>query len=261
MWRDFRDLKERYEELLEKYDDNTVKTENEIEDTYKEIINEIKKINLLKMTGLKIHINKYFKNMKYLEIDLKEDISVKEETVVKAELIKNEYPNFFSFLGFSSKNIIQKILYVIFRFKKIEVDIINFEREIDNIVYRRELLVIYNRLMIDEVKELRKSIESLLKYIDKIEGQFTEFKKEILLSKEPDGSFNKKKLSWEDGMVFYRYNEFIEILMEVISSKYSSLENEISKGKEVISRIDNLIASFNKNECNVKGLISIVKKY
>ena len=89
MWRDFRDLKERYEELLEKYDDNTVKTENEIEDTYKEIINEIKKINLLKMTGLKIHINKYFKNMKYLEIDLKEDISVKEESVVKAELIKN----------------------------------------------------------------------------------------------------------------------------------------------------------------------------
>ena len=57
---------------------------------------------------------------------------------------------------------------MIFRFKKIEVDIINLEREIDNIVYRRELLVIYNRLMIDEVKELRKSIESLLKYIDKI---------------------------------------------------------------------------------------------
>lgn len=261
MWRDFRDLQERYEELLKKYDDNTVKTENEIEDTYKEIINEIKKINLLKMTGLKIHINKYFKNMKYLEIDLNEAISVKEESVVKAELIKNEYPNFFSFLGFSSKNIIQKILYVIFRFKKIEVDIINLEREIDNIVYRRELLVIYNRLMIDEVKELRKSIESLLKYIDKIEGQFTECKKDILLSKELDGTFNNKKLSWEAGMVFYRYNEFIEILMEVISSKYSSLENEISKGKEVISRIDNLIASSDKNECNVKGLISIVKKY
>ncbi|MBM6862087.1 hypothetical protein H9X78_16865, partial [Clostridium saudiense] len=110
-----------------------------------------------------------------------------------------------------------KILYVIFRVKKIEVDIINLEREIDNIVYRRELLVIYNRLMIDEVKELRKSIESLLKYIDKIEGKFTECKKEILLSKEPDGTFNKKKLSWEAGMVFHRYNEFIEILMEVIS--------------------------------------------
>ena len=62
-------------------------------------------------------------------------------------------------------------------------------------------------------------------------------------------------------MVFYRYNEFIEILIEVISNKYSSLENEISKGKEVISRIDNLIASSDKNECNVKGLISIVKKY
>lgn len=105
--------------------------------------------------------------------------------------------------------------------------------------------------MRDEVKELRKSIEYLLKYIDKIEGQFTVYKNEILLSKEADGTFNKKKLSWECGMVFYRYNEFIELLMEVIKSKYSSLENEISKGKEIISRIDNLIERFNKKEYSI----------
>ena len=138
-----------------------------------------------------------------------------------------------------------------FRIKKVEDEVINFGKEVDDIIYRRELLVIYNRLMRDEVRELRKSIEELLKYIDKIEGQFTIYKEDILLSKEKDGSFNKKKLSWECGMVFYRYSEFIEILMEVIKSRYSSLENEISKGKEIISRIDNLIVRFNRSICSI----------
>lgn len=244
----FRFFKERYEDILKRYNDNTVKTEKEIEDIYKEVINEIKKVNLLKLTGLRIHINKYFKNMKYLEVDVNESISLKEEFIERAELINTEYPDFFSFLGFSSKNPIQKMLYMTFRVKKVEDEVINFEKEIDDIIYRRELLVIYNRLVRDEVRELRKSIEDLLKYIDKIEGQFTVYKKEILLSKEKDGSFNNKKLSWECGIIFYRYNEFIEILMEVIKNKYSSLENEISKGKEIISRIDNLITRFNRKE-------------
>ena len=251
MWTAFNSLKERYEEILKRYNDNTIKTESEIEDIYKEVVNDIKRINLLKLTGLRIHVNKYFKNMKYLKVDINESISLKEESIERAELIKNEYPNFFSFLGFSSKNPIQKILYMTFRIKKVEDEVINFEKEIDDIIYRREVLVIYNRLMRDEVKELRKSIEDLLKYIDKIEGQFTVYKNEILLYKEPDGTFNKKKLSWECGMVFYRYNEFIELLMEVIKSKYSSLENEISKGKEIISRIDNLIERFNKKEYSI----------
>lgn len=253
-------MKERYEEILKRYNDNTVKTESEIEDIYKEVVNEIKRINLLKLTGLRIHINKYFKNMKYLEIDINESISLKEESIAKPELINNEYPDFSVFLDFSSKNTIQKILYMIFRVKKIEQEVINFEKEIDNIIYRRQLLVIYNRLIRDEVKELRKSIEKVIKYIDEIEGQFTVYKKDILLSKEKDGSFNKKKLSWESGMVFYRYNEFIELLMEVIKNKYSFLENEISKGKEIISRIDNLIDSFNRSEYSVKNLIYYVKK-
>ncbi|MBC5628740.1 hypothetical protein H8S20_07545 [Clostridium sp. NSJ-6] len=251
MWREFKSLKERYEESLKRYDDNTVETESEIEDIYKEVVNEIKRINLLKLTGLRIHINRYLKNMKYLEMELNGTISVKEESIERAELIKTEYPNFFSFLGFNSKNLIQKMLYMSFKIKKVEDEVINFEKEIDDIIYRREVLVIYNRLMRDEVKELRKSIEYLLKYIDKIEGQFTVYKNEILLSKEADGTFNKKKLSWECGMVFYRYNEFIELLMEVIKSKYSSLENEISKGKEIISRIDNLIERFNKKEYSI----------
>ncbi|SCJ38044.1 Uncharacterised protein [uncultured Clostridium sp.] len=248
MWGEFKTLKEKYEDILKRYNDNTIKTENEIEDIYKEVLNEIKKVNLLKLTGLKIHINKYFKNMKYLEVELNESISLKEESIERAELINTEYPDFLSFLGFSSKNPIQKMLYMTFRVKKVEDEVINFEKEIDDIIYRRELLVIYNRLVRDEVRELRKSIEDLLKYIDKIEGQFTVYKKDILLSKEADGSFSKKKLSWECGMVFYRYNEFIEILMEVIKNKYSSLENEISKGKEIISRIDNLITRFNRKE-------------
>lgn len=252
MWTAFNSLKERYEEILKRYNDNTIKIESEIEDIYKEVVNDIKRINLLKLTGLKIHINKYLKNMKYLEVDINESISLKEESIERAELIKTEYPNFFSFLGFSSKNSIQKILYMTFRIKKVEDEVINFGKEVDDIIYRRELLVIYNRLMRDEVRELRKSIEELLKYIDKIEGQFTIYKEDILLSKEKDGSFNKKKISWECGMVFYRYSEFIEILMEVIKSRYSSLENEISKGKEIISRIDNLIGRFNRSEYIVK---------
>ncbi len=260
MWREFKSLKERYEEILRRYNDNIVKTESEIEDIYKEVVNEIKRINLLKLTGLRIHINKYFKNMKYLEIDINESISLKEESIAKSELINNEYPDFSVFLDFSSKNTIQKILYMIFRVKKIEQEVINFEKEIDNIIYRRQLLVIYNRLIRDEVKELRKSIEKVIKYIDEIEGQFTVYKKDILLSKEKDGSFNKKKLSWESGMVFYQYNKIIELLMEVIKNKYSFLENEISKRKEIINRIDNLIDSFNRSEYSVKNLIYYVKK-
>ena len=251
MWKEFRDLRERYEGILTKYYANTLNTENEIEDIYKEAVNEIKKINLLKLTGLKFHINKYFKNMNYLEVDLNEDISVNEESVSRAELISNEYPNFFSFLGFSSKNIIQQILCMTFRVKKLEEEVVNFENEIDDIIYRRELMVIYSKLMRDEAKELREYIENLLKYIDDIESKFTEYKDDILLSKEVDGTFNKKKLSWESGIVFYRYNQFIDILMEVIKSKYTSLENEISKGKEIISKIDNLISNFNRSAYSI----------
>ena len=133
MWTAFNSLKERYEEILKRYNDNTIKIESEIEDIYKEVVNDIKRINLLKLTGLKIHINKYLKNMKYLEVDINESISLKEESIERAELIKTEYPNFFSFLGFSSKNPIQKILYITFRVKKVEQEVINFEKEIDNI--------------------------------------------------------------------------------------------------------------------------------
>lgn len=133
MWTAFNSLKERYEDILKRYNDNTVKTESEIEDIYKEVVNDIKRINLLKLTGLKININKYLKNMKYLEVDINESISLKEESIERAELIKTEYPNFFSFLGFSSKNPIQKILYITFRVKKVEQEVINFEKEIDNI--------------------------------------------------------------------------------------------------------------------------------
>ena len=48
MWTAFNSLKERYEEILKRYNDNTVKTESEIEDIYKEVVNDIKRINLLK---------------------------------------------------------------------------------------------------------------------------------------------------------------------------------------------------------------------
>lgn len=239
----FKAFKERYEEVLKRYNDNTIKIEGEIEGIYKDAINEIKKINLLKMTGLRIHISKYLKNMEYLEAtlnkaNLTEALTVNEENIIKADLIKKEYPNFFDFLGFNSKNIVQKILYMALREKKIKDEVIGFEKEIDDIIYRRELLVIYNKLMRDQVKDLRGAIENLLKYIDYMQGQFAIYKKDILLSKNPDGSFNNKKLTWEAGIIFYRYNEAIELLIEVIRDKYAFLENETSKGKDIIRKIN-----------------------
>ena len=240
IWRGFKELKIRYEDILRQYNENTIQTKNEIDRIYNEVVNEIKRIDLLKSVGLKIHINKYAANMKYIGVDFNEDMSLKKESIGRLKLNNKNYNNFFAFLSFNNKNTIQRMLYMTFRLKKIDRKIRSFESKVEDIIYQREI-IINNKIEVkEEIVRLRKSIESLLKYISKIERKFEIHKNSILLCEKADETINEDKSKILECKELQLYDSLIEILKDVIQNKYVSWDNYINEGKEIINKIDKL---------------------
>ena len=240
IWRGFKELKIRYEDILRQYNENTIQTKNEIDRIYNEVVNEIKRIDLLKSVGLKIHINKYAANMKYIGVDFNEDMSLKKESIGRLKLNNKNYNNFFAFLSFNNKNTIQRMLYMTFRLKKIDRKIRSFESKVEDIIYQREI-IINNKIEVkEETVRLRKSIESLLKYISKIEREFEIHKNSIVICGQADETINEDKSKMLEYKVLQLYNSLIEILKDIIQNKYVSWDNGIGEGKEIINKIDDL---------------------